>query len=256
MGEMNTRGAPMTTRAAGASLRRTARVAGFAYLFIVIGATLSFTLSFSKVVIPGDVATTAANILARERLFRLGLTYDVTMSLAILVLAWAHYVILETVDRSLALLGLCLRMAEAVLGAVPILFCLTALQLLNGEAHLTAFPPEQLRALAGLFLEVRTPAMALPMVFTALGSIVFLGLLVRSRYVPRALAGFGVVSYVPVLAYALANFVVGKPATSLMGNLELACYMPSVLFELAIGAWLLVKGVDVTQTVEGASALT
>ena len=233
----------MTSASTARPLMTIARIAGFAYLFLVVGATLNWTFVFARLVDPADVAATAANVVANERLFRIGITYDVLMAVDVMVLAWTHYVLLERVNRRLALLGFTLRLADAILFAVPILFCLLALQLLNGEPYLAAFPREQLQALVGLFLKVRTPATVVPMVLTGLGSIVFLSLLFQSGYVPRWLSGFGVLAYVPVLAYSFVNLLVGRPPGELMGTVELLFYVPSILLEVGLGLWLLIKGV-------------
>jgi hypothetical protein len=103
----------MTTRAADVSLRKTVRVAGFLYLIIIVTSLLSMIFIDSKLIVPGDDAATFNNIMANELLFRIGVAYDLTMFASVVILAWALYVILKTVNKNLALLGLFWRLGEA-----------------------------------------------------------------------------------------------------------------------------------------------
>jgi hypothetical protein len=55
-----------------------------------------------RIVVPGDVAATAINISASEGLFRLGIAVDVITFVSDVVIAWAFYELLKSVDKSLA----------------------------------------------------------------------------------------------------------------------------------------------------------
>ncbi len=57
-----------------ASQRKAAKVAGLMFLFIVIGWTLNWTLVDSKLTVAGNVTATVNNIMAKELLFRIGIT--------------------------------------------------------------------------------------------------------------------------------------------------------------------------------------
>jgi len=54
-----------------------ARIAGFIYLFAMALAIFSQSFVLGKIVVPGDAAATAGNILAFEGLYRLGIVVDV-----------------------------------------------------------------------------------------------------------------------------------------------------------------------------------
>jgi hypothetical protein len=77
------------------------------------------------------------------------------------------------------------------------------------------------------------------LVFLCLGTLVFCYLLFRSRYVPRALAAYGIVSFAILLVGALVRLLAPGYAEA-----ALLSYAPGILFELGIGAWLLLQGVD------------
>ncbi len=75
-----------------------ARVAGFAYLIVFI-----FTPAIwgESLIVPGDAAATASNILASELLFRMGIASWLIVLASYAVVAWALYHLLEPVNRSL-----------------------------------------------------------------------------------------------------------------------------------------------------------
>lgn len=171
------------------------------------------------------------------------------MFASVVVLTVSLYVILKTINKNLALLALSLRLIEAALGGVAVLLSFIILQLINGQSYMTAFETEQMQALIGLFLNVRTAGYTIIIVFCCLGSIPFFYLFFKSKYVPKILSGYGIISFSLMLIYAFINILLPKSATMLvMDNiLAIICYVPGALFEIIIGFWLLIKGVNVQQ---------
>jgi hypothetical protein len=224
------------------SLNKIARIAGLTFLIVVIGYTLSWTLVYAKLIVAGDALATATNIMNHETLFRIGIASDLIIAISTLLLAWALFLILKPVNKNLALLALYLRLIEAILAIVTLSFSFITLQILNGETNSTVINPEQLQYLVGLFLNLHASASTIPMVFTGLGSIIFFYLLFKSAYVPRGLAAFGVFSYILLVIFVFFKILFAQPGSNL-SNLELIFYLPSVLFEVSIGFWLLIKGV-------------
>lgn len=239
----------MTTRIAATSQRKAARVAGFIFLFIVIGWILNWTFVDSKLTIAGNITATVNNIMANELLFRIGITNELILSIIGVVLSLALYIILKPVNKNLALLALYWKLAESILVAVIVLVTFIALQMLNGKAYLTVFKPEQLQDIVGLFLNVRSTGFTISMIFLGLNLIVFFYLFFKSKYIPRLLAGFGILSYSLILVYSLANILVPQNATvlSMVNPISMIFFSPSVLFEIVIGLWLLFKGIKVQQ---------
>ena len=240
----------MTDPIADTSQSRTAGIAGFAFLVILIGYSITWIFVYSRLIAAGNVTVTASNIMANELLFRIGIASDLMIAVSGIVLSLALYIILKPVNRNLALFALCLKMADAVLAAVTVSLSFLALQMITGDAYLTAGNPEQVQELIGLFLGVHAAASTIPMVFTSLGFIVFFYLFLRSKYIPGLLAGFGIFSYALLLFSSFVTIFGAKPAMALLGNFDIICFAPSCLFELIIGLWLLLKGLDVRQGVK------
>jgi hypothetical protein len=216
-----------------------ARVAGFIYLFAMALGIFSQVFVLGRIVVPGDAAASANNIVASEGLFRLGIAADVITVVSDVVIAWAFYELLKSVDKSLALLGAFLRIADGTILAVTTFYGLITLRLLSGVGYLHAFETSQLQSLARLFMSARGVGFDVGFVFLGLGSTVFAYLLFKSLYVPRALAGWGIFSSLALavgsLAVILFPWFAAKASMTYM--------VPMFFYEVPLGLWFLVKGV-------------
>ena len=235
----------MTNSITDTSQHKAAKVAGFMFLFSLIGPLLNWTFVLSKFIVAENVIATAKNIMANELLFRIGITIELIMSVGLIVLALALYIILKPVNKNLALLALFLKLVEATIVVAIVLVSFIALQILKGEAYLTAFTPEQLQVPVGLILNAHTTLYSIPMVFLGLDMIVFSYLFFKSKYIPKILAGFGILSFALIFIHALMYIIAPKYATMLIS--QIIFWVPSGLFEIIIGIWLLFKGVNVQQ---------
>ena len=230
-----------STSPLNASPRRTARVAGFAFLFamaIVIFA--NYGISF-RLVVPGNAIDTARNIQAHETLFRVNIACNLIYVLNVMVLSSAVYVILKPVDRNLALVATFARLFFGLLWGVSALNMLVALHLLGNAVYLPVFNASQLQTLARLNLVSSYEAYYVGLPFWGLASTVCSYLWFKSRYVPGMLAGFGVISSAWCVFCAFAFLIFPRfDATVNASWFDL----PMVIFELTLGFWLLIKGLS------------
>ncbi len=97
----------MTNRIADLSLRKAARVAGFGLLIMAILGPFAEFFVLQRLIVPGDAATTANNIMANELLFRFGIVGWLIVLICDVVVAWALYVLLKPVNKSLSLFAEC-----------------------------------------------------------------------------------------------------------------------------------------------------
>jgi len=118
----------MTVSTIDESQRKAARVAGFAYLFtFVIVVLVNFGIH-ERLMVAGNAAETARNILAHERLFRIGVAGDLVYEAGLVVLLSALYVILKPVGRTLALLERLVYASMWVLMSLNLLYCAEAVE--------------------------------------------------------------------------------------------------------------------------------
>ena len=222
------------------SQRKAARVAGFTSLFTMAIVSLAYLGIQARLIVAGNAAETALNIMAHERLFRFNIACDLIYCAGIVVLLTALYVILKPVNRSLALLAAFCRLVYALMWVVIALNLLTVLRLLSGADYLRVFETDRLQALARLYLG--TPAYGVGLPFYGLASAVCSYLWFKSRYIPRALAAWGVISSVWCVTCAFA-FIIFPDFAKTVNPWWFDSPMAS--FEMATGFWLLIKGIKV-----------
>src|SRR5712691_1527447 len=140
----------MTIDAIDESQRKAARVVGIAYLFALVPAVFAEFYVRAQLIASGDVAQTAQNIVAHQRLFRLGIASNLTVFAVNVVLIVALYVVLMPVSRSLALLATGWGLIETATLVVVTRSDFGVLRILSGADYLHAFEANRLQALARL----------------------------------------------------------------------------------------------------------
>ena len=221
-------------------MRTYARVAGALYLVIIVCAGFSEGFVRSSLIVPGDAAATAGNILESPGLFRLGFAGDLIAFLADAAVAVLLYVLLKPVSQTMSLLAAAFRLlAHPAIAAVNLLNHFGVLLILGGSEYLTAFQPEQLNAMAMLSLETHRYGYLIGGAFFGVHCGLLAYLVIKSRLFPSVL---GVLLYAASFGYLTESF-----AFFLFPSLEaLASSLVVVtagIAEVSLCLWLLVKGV-------------
>ncbi|HEX9223362.1 MAG TPA: DUF4386 domain-containing protein [Candidatus Acidoferrales bacterium] len=227
----------MTTSAIDGSQRKAARIAALACLISFV-TVVAVNFGIIARLISANPAQTARNILAHETLFRIGVAGDMVYCVGVVVLLTALYVILKPVDQNLALLAAFGRLVYGFMYLLVTLNLFTALRLLSGADYSRAFGPNQLPVLARLYLS-GFDQYYVGLLFWALGATVGSYLWFKSKYIPRALAAFGVISSAWCAACTFVLFIF--PGFRSVVNWWWYD-SPMGIFELALSFWLLFKG--------------
>ena len=103
----------MTNSSIDESQRKAARVAGFTYLFTLATVVFAYFGIHAHLIVTGNAAETARNIMAHERLFRINIACDLIYGAGVVILLTALYVILKPVNRGVALLAAFCRLVYA-----------------------------------------------------------------------------------------------------------------------------------------------
>jgi len=233
-------------RVAEMSPRFKARMAGVCQLMEAVTAAFGQVIIPGKLVVAGNAAATAANILGHERLFWLGFVLSVIGVAFHLAWALLMYVLLKPVNRNLSLLAAFFVLVSCAMQALTSLLYLAPLLILQGGSSFSAFTAEQLQALALMFLKLNEYAFNIDLVFFGLWCVLAGYLIFRSTFLPRTLGvllaidGLGFVTYLyPPLAYHL--FIPYLAAASALG-------------EIPLELWLIVIGVNAQRWKEQATA--
>jgi hypothetical protein len=229
----------MTIGTIDESQRKAAKVVGFAYLFALPPAIFAEFYVRTQLIAFDNAAQTARNIMTHERLFRLGTASNLTVFAVDVALIIALYVVLMPVNRSLALLATGWGLIETAILVVVTLSDFDVLRILSGANYLHVFEANRLQALAMLSVSAHGAAYNVGLVLAGLRSTAFCYLWFKSRFIPRALAAWGM----------LASFLMGVSALSFIIFPELTKVVaveiygaPIFFFELTMGFWLLVRG--------------
>ena len=213
------------------------RVIGFVYLFYFLTAILSVFLS-KDIVVPGDAAATANNILAHESLFRSSFAVNLIATMLYIALTALFYNLFKPVNRNLSLIAAFFSIMGCAMQTFGSLFQLAPLVILSDSMPLAIFNEEQLQTLSLLFLKLQTQAFNIGLVFFAFYCLLIGYLILRSTFLPRILgvlmvvAGLGWVTFLaPPLAEHISRY------TQIFGFVAEALLM----------LWLLLVGVDVQQ---------
>ena len=184
----------MTTHTIDPAQRRAAKVAGFSGLFAAAIVVFANYALLNPLIVPSNATETARNIVAHETQFRVIVVCFLTYSATVFVMLAALYVILKPVNHGLALAGALFRFVFALLWLFTTLNLLSALRLVHGATYLGVFEPDRLQALGRLQLAANFDDYYVGLPFFALASTVCAYLWLKSGYVPRLLAVFGVIS--------------------------------------------------------------
>lgn len=238
----------MTQSKAGLSPQPKARAAGGLWWVCIISGMVGFAVG-APLIVANDAAATAANILAKESLFRLGFAADLISGLCYVGVTAFIYYILKPVSKSLSLVAAFFGLAGVAIGGGSWIIHLTPLLLLHGDAYLTAFTTSQLQAMSLAALKLQAQVFPIGMVFFGIQCVSIGYLVERSTFLPRIL---GVMLAIGGTCYVIVSFV--NFLTPAVGPYLVPFLMPVALIgEGALGLWLLVKGVNVQRWNEQSS---
>jgi hypothetical protein len=218
--------------------KNTARLAGILYFVYIVVHVFANVIGRSKIIVFGDAAATAQNILASEWQFRIGFVTDLISAVLFLLTAWALYVLLKPVDQNLALLFLLLNLGGVAVECVSDLFLVASALLLSGADYLKVFQFDQLQALAMLSLYMYKNGFTIAQIF--FGAWLFpLGFLVyKSGFLPRILGIVLMTHCAFWVMTALQPFLFpGFDAITLVS------YPLGFIAEFGLTLWLLIMGV-------------
>jgi hypothetical protein len=214
-----------------------ARLAGILYLLLIPFSAFGLLYVPSKLIVPGDAATTASNIVAAEALFRSAIVSHLIGQTIFILLPLVLYKLLKPVNKNHAVL-----MVVLVLVSVPITFInelnhFAALILLSGADYLSVFSVDQLHAQMMLFLELHEHGITIALIFWGLWLFPLGYLVFKSGFLPKIL---GVLLMIGCIGY-----LIDALTTMLFSDFDMTVSQFTFVGELLFPLWLVFKGVNV-----------
>lgn len=226
----------MKTQTKDFSPQNYARGAGVLYLIVIIAGMIAQLSISGRLIVEGDAAATAANILSHKNLFQLGFTVYLVEMACQIAQAALFYILLKPVHRNVALLALVFSLVGCTIKTLSRLFYIAPLLVLGDSHYLSVFNTGQLQALALLLLNVNDQAAGIALAFFGISTFLNGYLIFRSTFLPGILGvlsmagGLGWLTFIyPPLGNQLFIYVL------LLGLVGSASQI----------AWLLAKGVNV-----------
>ncbi|HEY7124179.1 MAG TPA: DUF4386 domain-containing protein [Ktedonobacterales bacterium] len=235
----------MTKRMAAWSPRLKARIAGVFEALEGLASAGGQVFILGSLVVAGNAAATASNILAHQPLFWVG--FAASLLGVVFHVTWAllFYELFQPVNRTIAFLALCVVLICCAMQALTGLLYLAPLLVLQGGSGLSAFTSAQVQALAFAFLKVNGQAFNVDLVFFGCWCVLSGYLMFRSTFMPRILGVLLMIDGVGWMLYLL------PPLASYLFPL---IAVASGLAEIPLQLWLIVMGVNSARWKEQASA--
>ena len=226
----------MTGTETRTSVDRTARLAGFLYLLVFPFAFFSLSVR-DRLIVYGDAAATASNIMASEALFRGGIVAWILSQTIFIFLLLALFKLLKSVNAHGARHMVVLLLVGIPIALVNELNQFAALRLLGDVAYRTALPAEQLHAQVMLHLTLHRDGISIAQIFWGLWLLPFGYLVFKSGFLPKFL---GVLLMVGCLGH-----LIDVVAAMVFANGDVGVSQFTSIGEFLFPLWLVVKGVNV-----------
>jgi hypothetical protein len=229
-------------------LVRQGRFAGLLYLAIAALGAFAQVVRLS-VYVPGDAGTTAANVAANAPLLRLSFVADLIQNLVFLLLALVLYRLFASAGRGTARALVVFVAVSVSIAMVNMVSQLAAVIVATTPSYGTAFGQGGSDALVLLLMDMQHYGYLVAQLswlwLLALGLLGY-----RSGMLPRWLSVLLMLATVSYVLHALSQFL----ATGAVAQISAAVFVvPETLIELALLAYLLIRGVRPPRLTLGAA---
>ena len=214
--------------------KNTPRLLGAAFLLQAVAALVWGEFLLSPLIVSDSIIATMSNISKNALQLRASMMATMITAIGIVMIGVLMYVILKKQNRNIAIVAMGLYLVEAAILAASRIPAFSLLR--TSQESVIAGHPAYLQTLGNLFYESADFGDWLHMLPFALGATLFYYLFFKSGYIPRALSLFGLIAALLAL--------VGTPFGLLGYDVPLVVFLPNLPFELGIGLWLLVKGIE------------
>jgi len=219
---------------------KAARIAGAVYLSMVLTAPFSLIYVPTKLIVRGNAAATADNILTHETMFRLSILGELVGMVIFICLAIALYRLLSNVNKTWAMLMLAFVSVSAAVGFLNTLNNIAAVILFRGGEFLTVLDKPQRDALGYLFIRLHSQGEFINEIFWGVWLFPFGLLVFRSGFLPRFLGVWLMLDCFAWIALSVIALFFPNYYEAAFKWLQ-----PAFFAELVIGLWLLIRGANV-----------
>ena len=212
--------------------KNTPRLLGAAFLLQAVASIVS-TLILTPLIVPGNIIDSMTNISNNALQMRASIVGEMIAVIGIVMLGSLLFVTLKKQNGKIALVALGLYLITAAIIAVSRIAAFSLLRI--SQESVIAGHPVYLQTLGNLFYELQDFGYFLHMLPYTLGATLFYYLFYKSGFLPRVLSLWGLIA--APLAF------IGSLFDHLGYDVPMVVFFPNLPFDLAIGLWLMVKGI-------------
>ena len=216
-----------------------ARIAGVLYLLMIPLGIFGIMYVPTALIVSGDAAATANNILANESLFRLSILSALLIQIVQIFLVLVLYKLLKYVNKIHAVLMVVFALAAVPIAKLNELNQYAVLLLLNGADYLTLFGADQLHSQVMFFLDLHEHGIFIAQLFWGLWLFPMGYLVFKSGFLPKFI---GV-----LLMIGCFGYVIDAVIFYLSPDIDITISGFTFIGEVLLPLWLVIKGVDVEQ---------
>jgi hypothetical protein len=221
------------------SPKRLARIAGVLYLLNGVFAGFAFGYVLTKVYVPGNAATTAANVIANSGLVRVGVLADLFQATEWVFLALTLYLLLKHVNTSAAAAMVVLVAIGAAVTCLNDVFQFESVRVATNPSYAASLGAAGSSALIFLLLDIHHYGFLIAQIFFGLWLVPLGYLAYKSGMFPKALGVALIVGGGCYLVGMLAVFLVPTSGERINTIITIPC----TVAEVWMLGYLLVFGV-------------
>lgn len=219
--------------------KKLAHLCGLFYLVIIVCGIGTEVFIRGSITVAGDPAATAANLLAQESLFRLGILAEVIMAFADVAVVVLLLVLLWPVSRVLSIAAAAFHLTQTAILSANLMNGYAALMVLKAGFMGTAFDEAQLAALTQFFFAYHGAGYALSLFFFGVNCILLGVLIMRSTFLPSLIGA--------LMCAAGASYLITSGVTFAapeFSNIVMPLFAICLVSELSIALWLTIRGLN------------
>jgi hypothetical protein len=216
------------------SLSKAAIIAGIGLLIMTLTVPFAEFKIIPDLVIPDNASETTANITNNIFIFNFAIFLIFITIVADIIVAWALYVFLKPVNKSISLLTAWFRLLYTGVYLVAVTNLIKVFTLTKGESYFLINSPEQISEFILFYIKSYKYEWFFGLVLFGLYLILLGFLVLKARYVPNIIGW--------LLIIAGLGYVIGHLKVFLFPELNTSFSMYTAMGELVFMLWLLIKG--------------
>ncbi len=221
-----------------ASMRSWVRLTGIFYLAIILIGAMCHLGIRGTLIVPGDAAATAINILNAEGWWRLSIAGDIVMQILDIPVILVLFLLFKNVNSRIALMALMFNIVQtAVLVANKQNLVQVIQLLLSTDPGSVSFEAGTEQAF--LLIHLHTYGFSIGLIYFGMSCCLYGYLIYNSGFLPKTL---GVMILIAGLSYLITSFVLIVAPSAGASVLPLLVF--SLVGEVSFALWLIFKGVN------------